>query len=85
MADWTEEIVHVAETDIAIIKGGSGKPLLVLHEELGHPGWLGWHRALARERQLIIPISRVWESRRGSIGSAVSANSECSTTGCCGI
>jgi pimeloyl-ACP methyl ester carboxylesterase len=56
MADWTEEIVHVADTDIAIIKGGSGKPLLVLHEELGHPGWLSWHRALAQERQLIIPI-----------------------------
>jgi pimeloyl-ACP methyl ester carboxylesterase len=56
MAEWTEEILHVADTDIALIKGGAGKPLLVLHEELGHPGWLGWHRALAQDHQLIIPV-----------------------------
>ena len=54
--DWSEEITHVAGTDLAIIKGGQGKPLLVLHEEMGHPGWLNWHAALAKERTLIIPI-----------------------------
>ncbi len=54
--EWTEEITHVAGTDLAIIKGGRGKPLLVLHEELGHPGWLNWHSALAQERTLLIPI-----------------------------
>jgi pimeloyl-ACP methyl ester carboxylesterase len=56
MADWKEEVTRVAGTDLAIIKGGRGKPLLVLHEELGHPGWLRWHDALAEERSLIIPI-----------------------------
>ncbi|HUN56893.1 MAG TPA: alpha/beta hydrolase [Candidatus Binataceae bacterium] len=56
MADWTEEITHVAGTDLAIIKGGTGKPLLILHEELGHPGWLSYHQALAKDRTLIIPI-----------------------------
>jgi len=56
MADWSEEITHVAGTDLAIIKGGQGKPLLVLHEEMGHPGWLNWHAALAKERTLLIPI-----------------------------
>jgi pimeloyl-ACP methyl ester carboxylesterase len=54
--EWTEEITHVAGTDLAIVKGGHGKPLLVLHEELGHPGWLNWHSALAKERTLLIPI-----------------------------
>src|SRR5207244_3882896 len=54
--DWTEEITHVAGTDLAIIKGGQGKPLLVLHEEMGHPGWLNWHAALSKERTLLIPI-----------------------------
>jgi len=54
--EWREEITHVAGTDLAIIKGGQGKPLLVLHEELGHPGWLNWHSTFARERTLIIPI-----------------------------
>jgi pimeloyl-ACP methyl ester carboxylesterase len=56
MAEWTEEITHVAGTDLAIIKGGTGKPLLILHEELGHPGWLSYHQALAKDRTLIIPI-----------------------------
>lgn len=56
MADWKEEVTRVAGTDLAIIRGGRGKPLLVLHEELGHPGWLNWHDALAEERTLIIPI-----------------------------
>ena len=54
--EWKEEITHIAGTDLAIIKGGQGKPLLVLHEELGHPGWLNWHSALAKERALLIPI-----------------------------
>jgi len=56
MAEWKEEVTRVAGTDLAIIRGGRGKPLLVLHEELGHPGWLNWHDALAEERTLIIPI-----------------------------
>ncbi|MGH7934089.1 MAG: alpha/beta fold hydrolase [Candidatus Binataceae bacterium] len=56
MAEWTEEITHVAGTDLAIIKGGKGRPLLVLHEELGHPGWLNWHAALAKEHSIILPI-----------------------------
>ena len=54
--DWTEGTVHVAGTDLAIIKGGTGSPLLVLHEELGHAGWLSWHAALAQNHTLLIPI-----------------------------
>jgi pimeloyl-ACP methyl ester carboxylesterase len=56
MAEWTEEITHIAGTNLAIVKGGKGKPLLLLHEELGHPGWMSYHEALAKERTLIIPI-----------------------------
>jgi len=56
MAEWTEEVTPVAGSNLAIIKGGSGKPLLVLHEELGHPGWLNWHSELARQRTLLIPV-----------------------------
>src|SRR6202158_5836923 len=54
--DWSEESTHLAGTALAIIKGGQGKPLLVLHEEMGHPGWLNWHAALAKERTILIPI-----------------------------
>jgi len=55
-SEWREEKVHVGGADLTVIRGGKGKPLLVLHEELGHPGWLQWHSELARERELIIPI-----------------------------
>ncbi|HKD65636.1 MAG TPA: alpha/beta hydrolase [Candidatus Binataceae bacterium] len=54
--DFKQEKVHVAGTDLTFVKGGSGRPLLVLHEELGHPGWLRWHSELARNRELLIPI-----------------------------
>ena len=56
MADWTEEVTQVAGTNLAIIKGGTGKPILVLHEELGYSGWMSWHAALAKDRSLMIPI-----------------------------
>ena len=53
---WTEGTVHVADSDLRLIKGGAGRPLLVLHDELGHPGWLQWHSAMANAHSLYIPI-----------------------------
>jgi pimeloyl-ACP methyl ester carboxylesterase len=53
---WSEEVIRVAGTDLSCIKGGRGRPLLVLHEELGHPGWLHWHARLSRRRMLYIPL-----------------------------
>lgn len=53
--EWREETVRVAGTDLVYITGGTGAPVLVLHEELGHPGWLRWHSELARTRTVIIP------------------------------
>ncbi len=55
-SEWREEKVHVAGADLTFIKGGKGKPLLVLHEELGHPGWLQWHTELARDHEVLIPL-----------------------------
>ncbi len=54
--EWTEGTVHVVGTDLTLIKGGTGRPLLVLHEELGHPGWLRWHSGLAKTHTLLIPL-----------------------------
>jgi hypothetical protein len=54
--EWTQETVRTAGAELVCLKGGSGKPLLVLHEELGHPGWLRWHSALARQRTVLIPL-----------------------------
>jgi pimeloyl-ACP methyl ester carboxylesterase len=52
----TENNVRAAGAEIAVIRGGSGKPLLILHDELGYPGWLSWNERLAQERELVIPL-----------------------------
>jgi pimeloyl-ACP methyl ester carboxylesterase len=52
---WQEETVPVAGTNLTLIQGGTGRPLLVLHEELGYPGWLRWNSELARTHSLVIP------------------------------
>jgi pimeloyl-ACP methyl ester carboxylesterase len=53
---WRDEHVRVAGADLTIVKGGAGKPVLILHDELGFPGWLKWNAALAERRTLIIPM-----------------------------
>ena len=52
---WTEETVEVAGTKLRLVKGGSGEPLLILHDEMGHPGWLRFHESLAQHHTLQIP------------------------------
>jgi len=51
----TEEIVQAAGIKLHIAKGGSGPPLLILHDELGPPGWLRYHAALAQHYTLYMP------------------------------
>jgi pimeloyl-ACP methyl ester carboxylesterase len=48
--------VRVGEDELIVIRGGQGNPVLVLHDELGYPGWLNWNADLAAERELIIPL-----------------------------
>ena len=51
-----EELVEAAGSKLHIIKGGTGQPLLLLHDEMGHPGWLRYHAALAQHYTLYIPL-----------------------------
>ncbi len=53
---WRSEQVRAAGCDLTVVKGGAGKPVLILHDELGFPGWLGWNAALADWRTQIIPM-----------------------------
>ena len=52
---WTTSITEVAGSRMEVVTGGSGPPLLILHDELGHPGWLRYHQALAQNHTLHIP------------------------------
>ena len=52
---WTASITEVAGSRVELVVGGSGPPLVILHDELGHPGWLRYHQALAQRRTLYIP------------------------------
>ena len=45
---WTREITELAGTKVELVRGGAGKPLLILHDESGHPGWLRYHEELSR-------------------------------------
>ncbi len=59
MADstqWREETIQVAGTELHVLQAGSGSPLLVLHEELGHPGITRWHDELAKSHTVVIPL-----------------------------
>ena len=53
---YTESIINVGGGSVLMYKGGTGRPVLVLHEELGHPGWLAWHADVAQDHQLLIPV-----------------------------
>ncbi len=53
--EWREETVRVDDTDLVVIKGGSGKPLLDPPRGVGLAGWLKWNSALARNHTLLIP------------------------------
>lgn len=50
---WRDERARIGDADLLVQKTGSGPPLLLLHEELGCPGTVGWQEELAKSRTLI--------------------------------
>ena len=52
---WTDEMVEAGGCRMQLVKGGSGEPMLILHDEMGHPGWLRYHEALSQDYTLNIP------------------------------
>ena len=51
-----EKSAQVGAATLKYLEGGSGPPLLVLHGELGFPGWTGAYEQLSMTRKLIIPL-----------------------------
>lgn len=54
--EWSEERHRLYGVDLVVLRAGRGKPLLVLHEELGDPGPLRWHDDVGGRRTLLIPL-----------------------------
>jgi pimeloyl-ACP methyl ester carboxylesterase len=52
---FTEEFVEAAGVRIQLRRGGAGQPLLVLHGELGVPGWLRAYALLAERFTVYVP------------------------------
>jgi len=53
---WAEESLSVAGVQLSMVKGGSGRPLVIFHDELGYPGWMTWNESLAHDHTLYIPL-----------------------------
>ena len=56
-SEWSERIISVAGVELPVVTAGSGRPLLVLHDELGYPGWLAWQSELSMEHTLLVPMA----------------------------
>jgi pimeloyl-ACP methyl ester carboxylesterase len=56
MVEFTERKVTVNGVEVTLLEAGEGPALLILHEELGHPGALAWHAELVKSHRLVIPI-----------------------------
>ena len=54
--EYRESTTHVGGTAVSLLRSGSGPTVLVLHEELGNPGWLSWHTNLASDYELLLPV-----------------------------
>ena len=52
---FTEAFVEAAGVRIQLRHGGTGAPLLVLHGELGVPGWLRAYAQLAQHFTVYVP------------------------------
>ena len=52
---WNEEIVRTAGIELQLVQGGTGEPLLLLHDEIGYHTWLRFHEELAQHHRVQIP------------------------------
>ncbi len=51
----SETVARLAGIDTLVRRGGSGTPLLVIHGELGVPGWLESYSLLGQSHDVIVP------------------------------
>lgn len=52
---YTERSVEVAGLQLQVLEGGTGSPVLVLHHDIGSPGWLPFYDGLAQGSHVVVP------------------------------
>lgn len=52
---YTENIAEVAGSKIHFLQGGIGEPMLILHRDVGNPGWLPFYEQMARKFSVYVP------------------------------
>ena len=51
----TESLVEIAGGNVQVLQAGSGRPLVVLHHDVGNPGWLPFYDTLAERFAVYVP------------------------------
>ena len=54
---YTQEVLELAGSKVELVRGGAGEPLVIFHDEIGHPGWMRYHESLAQSNTLYIPMN----------------------------
>jgi len=54
-AEWNETAVEMPSVKLHVARAGSGRPVLVLHHDIGSPERLDFYDALARRFDVIVP------------------------------
>src|ERR1700757_156719 len=57
---WKESTITVAETRLHLMRGGSGRPVLVLHHDIGTPDRLPFYDTLALNFDVLVPHHPGW-------------------------
>ena len=60
-----ESRLEVAGATIQMRTAGEGRPLLLLHGELGFPGWMNYHKTLSASRKVYAPSHPGYDESQG--------------------
>ena len=52
---WSESVAEVAGGKVHLLTSGIGEPLLVLHRDVGNPGWLPFYEQMAQHFTVYVP------------------------------
>ncbi len=55
MAEPVQRQVSVDGHTVDVVSGGSGPPVVVLHHDIGNPGWLPFYDLLAEQFHVVVP------------------------------